>query len=103
MRRKTRTLRSIIWALITAILIMILTLQNRHPVQVRLFFWALPHVSLSLLILICLLLGAILGAIGVWRDTRPSRMLSLPKTSAIHKTSETDPTPPDDSHDPAPP
>lgn len=73
--RKPNTLRNIILALFGAILVVILAFENRQPVQVHFFFWALSRVSLALLMLVCLLIGALLGAAGVWWDRHRQRKI----------------------------
>ena len=53
--------RAIVY-LFCALLIGILTLQNRYRVQFHVFFWTVPKVSFSLVIVGSVLFGAIVGA-----------------------------------------
>jgi lipopolysaccharide assembly protein A len=54
--------RSLIIALILAILVVIFALQNSDPVTVKLWFWVVQS-SVALVMLIILLIGAILGVL----------------------------------------
>ena len=47
--------------LVIALLIGILALQNRQGFRLHLFFWTIPAVSISLIVLGSALLGAVLG------------------------------------------
>jgi lipopolysaccharide assembly protein A len=53
----------IIILLILAILLVIFTLQNSFVISISFFLWKIPDVPLVLLILCCVLLGYILGAV----------------------------------------
>lgn len=73
MQRDIRSFRTIIALLIGVILVIILSLENRHGVSIQIFWWHIPSVSLALLVAICLLLGAGLALAAVWRDYRRHR------------------------------
>ncbi len=85
----------IIW-LMSAVIIAVLALENQHPVSLQLFFWHLPHISLALIVFLSLLLGASIGAGGVyWNrlqtrrsklERNPDRVNSLPPTEAASAT-----------------
>ncbi len=70
MLRNSRTLRTTIAVLIGAVFVVILALENRRGVAVRIFWWSIPHVSLALLMAICLFLGAGLALAAVLWDGR---------------------------------
>lgn len=53
----------IIILLILAILLVIFTLQNSFEISISFFLWEIPNVPLVLLILCCVLLGYIVGAV----------------------------------------
>lgn len=53
----------IIILLILAILLVIFTLQNSFEISISVFFWEISNVPLVLLILCCVLLGYIVGAV----------------------------------------
>jgi uncharacterized integral membrane protein len=53
----------IIILLILAILLVIFTLQNSFEISISFFLWEIPNVPLVLLILCCVLLGYIIGAV----------------------------------------
>ncbi len=103
-----RGLRKVIIWLFGAVIIAILALQNQHPVSLHIFFWQLPHISLALVVLVSLLLGASIGSGGMLWDRFKSRNRSkhlassssddvvssvLPRTEDVpqdHPTSSTD-------------
>jgi lipopolysaccharide assembly protein A len=53
----------IVILLILAILLVIFTLQNSFEISISFFLWEIPNVPLVLLILCCVLLGYIIGAV----------------------------------------
>ena len=67
----------IIILLILAILLVIFTLQNSFEISISAFFWEIPDVPLVLLILCCVLLGYIIGAVyflpRIWKLKRDYR------------------------------
>ncbi|WP_158026907.1 lipopolysaccharide assembly protein LapA domain-containing protein [Sulfobacillus thermosulfidooxidans] len=70
---ESRGLRKVIVWLFGAVIIAILALQNQHPVSLHVFFWQLPHISLALVVLLSLLLGASIGAGGMLWDRYKSK------------------------------
>ncbi len=56
----------LIGRVVILILVVVVALQNRRGVQLRAFWWALPHVPLAVVVLLAVLLGIILGGLGVW-------------------------------------
>ncbi|MCY0879387.1 MAG: lipopolysaccharide assembly protein LapA domain-containing protein [Firmicutes bacterium] len=56
----------LIGRVVILILIVVVALQNRGGVQLRAFWWALPHVPLAVVVLLAVLVGIILGGLGVW-------------------------------------
>lgn len=71
--------------LIFALLVAIFAVQNAHPVPVHFLVWVAPKVSLSLLIILSILLGAAIGALaGLWdrsrRQSVRSKLSPVPKT-----------------------
>ena len=57
-------------ALVVMLLVAIFALQNARPVPVHLLFWTAPRVSLSVLILLGALLGALVGWVAAVLDGR---------------------------------
>ncbi len=53
----------IIILLILAILLVVFTLQNSFEITISVFFWEIPNAPLVLVLLCCVLLGYLLGAI----------------------------------------
>ena len=51
----------IIFLLILALLLVIFTLQNPTTIDLHVFFWSVHDVSLVLALIICLILGVVLG------------------------------------------
>ncbi len=77
-----KTLGRLMGALAGIIVVVIAALQNRQPVQLHLYFWILPHVPLVLLVLLAMLVGVAIGAIGMWWDRqRGGRRARLGKPS----------------------
>ena len=60
------------------LLLVIFTLQNTQQVNVRLFFWSIPHISIALTILIPLAIGLLIGWLGI--PLIVSRKRGNPKT-----------------------
>ncbi|WP_171822665.1 lipopolysaccharide assembly protein LapA domain-containing protein [Sulfobacillus thermosulfidooxidans] len=83
---ESRGLRKVIVWLFGAVIIAILALQNQHPVSLHVFFWQLPHISLALVVLLSLLLGASIGAGGMLWDRYKSQ----------NRMKHVAPTPPED-------
>jgi uncharacterized integral membrane protein len=54
--------RTLIFALITAIILVIFTIQNADPVDLKLWFWEVKS-SQALIILITLALGSVIGVL----------------------------------------
>ncbi|SMC05925.1 Protein of unknown function [Sulfobacillus thermosulfidooxidans DSM 9293] len=107
---ESRGLRKVIVWLFGAVLIAILALQNQHPVSLHVFFWQLPHISLALVVLLSLLLGASIGAGGMlwdrYKSTNRSKHLaptlgdessSVLPPSSIEGMPDDSPTAPTDS------
>ncbi len=75
-----KTLWRLMGAMAGIIVVVIASLQNRQPVQLHLYFWILPHVPLVLLVLLAMLVGVAIGAIGMWWDRqRGDRRAGLTK------------------------
>jgi uncharacterized integral membrane protein len=71
--------------LVIALLIAVFAVENAHPVPVRLLFWTAPRLSLSLIILLAALVGAVVGVIGgAWdQHRRRSRPQGRPGTESF--------------------
>lgn len=71
---------TIILMLILAILLVIFTLQNSFEVSINVFLWEIPNAPMVLVLLICILLGYLVGAIyfypRVWKLEKRLRRLS---------------------------
>lgn len=75
--------------IIFALLVAIFAVQNAHPVPVHFLVWVAPRVSLSLLIILSILLGAAIGALaGLWDKSRRRSLQS--KVDLASKTSSED-------------
>lgn len=79
--------------LFIALLIGILTLQNRHALVFHIFFWTVPKVSSSLVILASILLGAVVGAsfrsYGLMKIRRAAKLSVPPDAIGARNRSET--------------
>jgi uncharacterized integral membrane protein len=53
-----------------ALLVVIFALQNSHPVPIAFLFWTVRRVSLALLIILAVLLGAVAGIFAGFWDAR---------------------------------
>ena len=71
---------TIIIMLILAIMLVIFTLQNSFEVTISIFIWEIPNAPLVLVLLICILLGYLVGAIyfypRVWKLEQRIRRLT---------------------------
>ncbi|AEW04090.1 hypothetical protein Sulac_0553 [Sulfobacillus acidophilus DSM 10332] len=74
-----RRLQRMMAGLAGLILVVVVALQNRHPVQIHILFWALPHVPLVVVVLVSMLVGLLAGALGMWWDRhRRDHLAAIP-------------------------
>lgn len=75
----------IIIILILAILLVIFTLQNSFEITVTAFFWKIEDAPLVLVLLACVLLGYLIGAVyfypRIWKLKKDYRKISKSKES----------------------
>lgn len=74
-----------------ALLVAVLALQNRQGLQLHIFFWTIPAVSVSLIVLGSTLLGALLGvSFRIYDHVRPlKRQRKEPDTANPEPVAET--------------
>jgi uncharacterized integral membrane protein len=84
--------RAIVYLTI-ALLIGILTLQNRQALVFHIFFWTVPKVSSSLVIIGGVLFGAVVGAsfrgYGIMKSRRTAKLLVLTHASNAQNRAKT--------------
>ena len=68
---------------------MALTLRNAPLVELDLFFWHRPSLSLGTILVVCLLIGCLLGmlinSVRLWRVTRKSQKLQKQLDQSIKR------------------
>ena len=89
----------IIIILILAILLVIFTLQNSIVISIHAFFWEISDVPLVLVLLSCVLLGYIIGAVyfypRIWNLKKERRRLTksnkeLQQQQSVQETSQSE-------------